>query len=332
MDLNWAGLLLVALGGIMQGSFALPQKFVRNWAWEKTWLCYSVFGMIVFPWAVAAALLPDAAGVYGAAGGAVLARTALFGLSWGAGSVLFGLGLARMGMALGFAIIMSIIASVGSLVPMAVLHPDQLFAARGAYLMAGLAIVVAGLAMCARAGALRERSSGAPAGGLAKGIVICVASGVLSSGMSFSYAFGEPIAAEAVRHGAERGNSSMAIFVVAVTAGFFVNLGYCLYLLARRRTWNAPAPAVRNAALAAAMGALWFFGFFYYGVGYRRMGELGDSIGWPLLMMTIVLASNLWSLATGEWKKAGAAALRSLAAGMAILLVAFAVIAAGTRP
>ena len=62
------------------------------------------------------------------------------------------------------------------------------------------------------------------------------------------------------------------------------------------------------------------------------MGELGDSIGWPLLMMTIVLAGNLWSLATGEWKKAGAAALRSLAAGMAILLVAFAVIAAGTRP
>jgi len=332
MNLNWAGLLLVALGGAMQGSFALPQKFVRGWAWEKTWLAYSIFGMIVFPWAVAAALIPDIGGVYASAGASILARTALFGLSWGAGSVLFGLGLARMGMALGFAIIMSVIATVGSLVPMAALHPDQLSTRRGAYLLTGLAIVVVGLALCARAGILRERSSGAPAGGVARGLVICIASGVLSSGMSFSYAFGEPIALEAVRHGAGQGNASMATFVVAVSAGFLINAGYCIHLLRRNATWGVPAPAGVNAGRAAAMGALWFFGFFFYGVGYRRMGELGDSIGWPLLMMTTVLVGNAWSLLTGEWRKAGPAALRYLAAGMAVLLAAFAVTSLGVRP
>jgi hypothetical protein len=37
----------------------------------------------------------------------------------------------------------------------------------------------------------------------------------------------------------------------------------------------------------------------------------------------------VWSLATGEWRKASRAALRNLGAGMALLLAALAVIAAG---
>jgi hypothetical protein len=39
MEVSWAGLLVVALGAAMQGSFALPQKFIRGWAWERCGSC-----------------------------------------------------------------------------------------------------------------------------------------------------------------------------------------------------------------------------------------------------------------------------------------------------
>ena len=35
MEINMTvGLLLVVLGGIMEGTFALCMKFTRNWKWE----------------------------------------------------------------------------------------------------------------------------------------------------------------------------------------------------------------------------------------------------------------------------------------------------------
>ncbi|MGB9606624.1 MAG: L-rhamnose/proton symporter RhaT, partial [Bryobacteraceae bacterium] len=156
MDVSWIGLLVVALGAAMQGSFALPQKFIRGWAWEKMWLVYSITAMVALPWLLIAAAIPEAWWAYPAVPGGVLARTALFGAGWGIGSVLFGLGIARVGMALAFAIIISLTAAVGSIVPLAILHPDQLATRRGLLLFAGLAIVIAGVALCSRAGAMKE--------------------------------------------------------------------------------------------------------------------------------------------------------------------------------
>lgn len=328
MDWTLAAFLLVGAGGAMQGSFALPHKFVRGWSWEKMWLCYSIAGMIALPWLLTALLIPDAAGVYAGAGGNVMARTALFGFGWGLGSVLFGLGIAMLGMALGIAIIISLVAAAGSLVPLIVLHPEQLATQKGALLIAGLGLVVAGMLFCARAGALRDAKAQAGTR-LGRGLLVCIASGVLSSMMNFSFAFGEPIAAEAVRRGAAPGNAPFAIFTVAVTAGFLANAGYCIYLLKRNRSWRDEGAGGRNTALACAGGALWLFGFFFYAQGLGRLGTLGTSVGWPMFMMLQVLSANVWALVTGEWRQAPPAALRNLGVGMAILLAALAVIATG---
>ena len=49
-----------------------------------------------------------------------LAVLALFGMGWGLGAVLFGLGMDRLGMALGYPIIMGLIAGLGALIPLLV--------------------------------------------------------------------------------------------------------------------------------------------------------------------------------------------------------------------
>jgi L-rhamnose-H+ transport protein len=117
------GLAWVLFGGFFNGSFTLPMKRMPGWRWENTWLPYSLVGMIIIPWAFAASTVPHLADVYHQVTWPTLISVAVFGAGWGIGSTLFGLGIARVGMALGFAIILGITASIGSLLPLVVLHP-----------------------------------------------------------------------------------------------------------------------------------------------------------------------------------------------------------------
>jgi len=61
------------------------------------------------------------------------------------GATLFGVGIVRVGLALGFALIPGITASFGSLIPMALLHSEQLFMKRGIALIAETVVMIVGL-------------------------------------------------------------------------------------------------------------------------------------------------------------------------------------------
>ena len=58
---------------------------------------------------------------------------------------------------------------------------------------------------------------------------------------------------------------------------------------------------------------------------------LGPVVGWPLLMGTIIVSSNVAGLVTGEWAAAGPKAKRYLFAGIGVILVALALLANGQR-
>ena len=53
------GVVLHALGGFAAGSFYIPFKKVRNWAWESYWLVGGIFSWVVMPWVIAAATVPE---------------------------------------------------------------------------------------------------------------------------------------------------------------------------------------------------------------------------------------------------------------------------------
>ena len=80
------------------------------------------------------------------------------------------------------------------------------------------------------------------------------------------------------------------------------------------------------------MGALWFGGQALYGLGVYRMGDFGTVIGWPLLMGTIIITSNLAGLATGEWRPSNKAVRRYLALGVIIILIALYVLSLARQP
>jgi L-rhamnose-H+ transport protein len=331
------GLGLVLLGGLLQGSFALPMSRMKSWKWENTWLVYSIVAMIVLPWLLAAVTVPSFGGVLHSATWKTLFEVGIFGFGWGVGSTLFGLGLKRVGMALSFAIILGITASFGSLLPLIVLHPENLMTRQGYALMAGLALVILGIVMCSVAGHRRERENPQAVetekSGFWLGLLICVLSGFFSPMLNFSFVFGKDLQQLAADAGAQPAMASNSIWAVALTAGFLANAGYCVYLLQKNRTWDLFAhkgvPGVYWLG-ASLMGLIWFAGIAVYGIGAAGMGALGAVMGWPLFMAMIIIMANLWGAVTGEWKGASKGTYAYSWTGIVILVLAIYVISRGS--
>src|SRR5207237_10795512 len=123
-------------------------------------LLVGVSCLLLVPWIINVATVPYVPQVYSGASSSTLIKVVLFGLLWGAGATLFGLGISRVGMALGFALILGITASFGSLLPLVILHSEQLGTKRGLALIAGTIVMIVGLVFLALAGRPRERGLG----------------------------------------------------------------------------------------------------------------------------------------------------------------------------
>src|SRR6266567_2247472 len=138
------GYLMVFAAGLFQGSFMLPLKYTRRWAWENTWLVFSSTAYLLWPWALAFLTLPHLGTVFMSTSVRSLVLVGLFGVGWGLGAVTFGLGVDKLGMALGFTVIIGLAATAGALIPLIVLSPEKLSQPQGVLTIAALALVVVG--------------------------------------------------------------------------------------------------------------------------------------------------------------------------------------------
>jgi L-rhamnose-H+ transport protein len=318
------GLGLVLLAGIFQGSFMLPSKRMGGWNWENYWLVFAATAYLICPWLLAFATIPRLFEVYSGATSSSLAAVAIFGAGWGVGAVTFGLGVEALGMALGFAVILGIAATAGALIPLLVKPPENFSLAQGIVTGLSLALMLGGVAVCSFAGKWKEKEDAPRA--YRRGVLICIASGLLSACGNLGFAFGASISDRARDLGVPAAAAQNTLWTLLTLPLFICNAGYALYLLRRNRTgglYHAPG-TLRRSVLAVLMGVMWMAGIGLYGAAASKLGTLGPSLGWAILMSTMVLVANLTGLLSGEWREAPRPARRKLAAGVAQLIIAIA--------
>ena len=102
------GFSFVFVAGVFQGSFVLPMTMTKNWEWEHTWATFSLFGMLVFNWILTFLFIPNIFSIYSLVSPKDIVILMLFGAGWGIGAVLFGLAMDKLGMALGYPIIIGL--------------------------------------------------------------------------------------------------------------------------------------------------------------------------------------------------------------------------------
>jgi L-rhamnose-H+ transport protein len=322
------GFFLILLAGLLQGTFILPMTLVRQWSWEHTWATFSLLGMFVFNWIITLLLVPNIFAVYAVAPPRDLAVLALFGMGWGIGAVLFGLGMDRLGMALGYPIIMGLVSSLGALIPLTVFFPQTLLMPKGLVLLAGTALVIFGIVLCSIGGSRRAPSGGKSAATHSNafkiGLAIAILAGILSCLPNVGMAFGGNVTGAAETLGVSQASSGNTVWALLFTLGFVVNLAYCVYLMVTKKTlgqyWNRETP--RNLGLSALMALMWIGSFYLYGAGAARLGRWGVVVGWPLFISLSIIVGNIWGLWRGEWQGAPAVARRLLNLGLLVLIVA----------
>ena len=323
------GILLIALGGVMEGLFSLPVKMTAKWSWENTWGAGSLAALLLGPLPLLLCTVPHFSQVYEASPGWAVALTILFGAGWGLGGIFFGLGVAELGVSLGTSSIMGLIAIGGSVVPFAMQHHGRMIGKTGLGLLAGICVMLAGLAVCARAGNLKLSGgsrplSNAPAASPGRGLLFCVAAGLLSALVNFALIFGAPIEQAAIEHGVAAAAANNAVWAIVFAANYSVNVIYCVSLLRKRGTWakfRVPASGFYW-LLVVAMGLLWAGGIVVYGMGASMEGRYGPVFAFPMMLIVSILTANLAGVLIGEWRGATVAAKRTMQFGVAIMMAA----------
>ena len=330
------GFLLLTIAGLMNASFTVPMKFTRRWAWENTWLVWTVFALLLLPPVVTLFTVPDLVEIYRISGIAQLLCVMAFGAGWGLAQVFFGIAVDEIGIALTFSLVLGTSAAVGGLIPMLRLHPDKLYTPAGHTLLLGIATVLLGVAICAVAGRLRESAKPIATGkqreNVTVGLILAILCGCGAAFVNFGLAFGAPLIEMAARHGASQVGAVNAVWLPVMVAGAVPNLLYCLYLLNRNSSArNFARGGFSHWILAFVMAIFWFGSTLLYGASVSWLGPLGAVLGWPLFMSLIVIAASLLGIVTGEWKHSGRWPLAIQLTGVATLILAIFILARASQ-
>jgi L-rhamnose-H+ transport protein len=255
------GVLFHWLGGLASGSFYVPYKGVKKWAWEVYWLTGGVFSWIVCPLFFAWLITKDhnalsvLAGIWREEGVGPFVWPYVFGMMWGCGGLTFGLTMRYLGISLGMGValgyctvfgtllppFLKIFADLGAAVPKSLV--DIAMTTGGRVTLLGIAVTVTGIVIAALAGLAKEREMPEAMKKKAiaefdfkKGILVATFSGVMSAGMAFAITAGNPIAHAIESAGTGRLWAGIPRLVVILMGGFTTNFIWCVYLNIRHKT------------------------------------------------------------------------------------------------
>ena len=343
MDPAHIGILVILAGAFANAAFGLGIKYTRTWQWEHIWLLFSFFGMLVIPWVTGFLTIDSLLSVLASANGHDLLLVFLYGVGWGAGAVLYGLALKRIGIALSYAIVLGLAAAVGTLAPFVMLHIDDVLTPKGLMIAVTVLLIVVGVALSAWAGQLRENASQAPqdqkkspepdsarksgSSPFIAGIVVAILSGIFSSMLNLSFAYGKPLAELAETHVAAKPMAANIIWVVALSGGFLVNAGYCAFLISRNKSWPVLVGQPFHYGIGLAMGILWSSGVICYGFGGWILGDQSEVTGWPAYSAMAIISGTFWGAIAGEWKGAGRKPVTVMGMSIIVLTAAIFIIA-----
>lgn len=332
MTSNTAGIILALSGGIVVGNCMSPLKRIKVWPWECTWLVFSVVSLLLIPAVLSFYFVPDWPMLYWSLSVRDLYPSFAFGFGWGIAQVLFGLAVLRLGMALGFTLVVGLGTVFGTLIPFVAHQQGNLFVGKGLMLLCGCALMALGVGLSGWAGQMSDsRKNGALGSSYLSGFIIATISGVLSSMLNLSFSFGGAINDAALKRGAYPAVAVVAVWPIALAGGFIPNSAYSLYLLLRNRSWNNFRKPIPDGLLSGLMGFLWISAVVIYGLATYQLGPLGDSAGWAIYQITMVLMACVAGVIAGEWKSSSRQAVRVFLLSIVLLLIATVVLARATK-
>jgi L-rhamnose-H+ transport protein len=234
------------LGGLASGSFYVPFKGVKKWAWEVYWLVGGFFSWIIAPWVLASINTHDLLTVISSAPASSIAWAYFWGAMWGLGGLTFGLTMRYLGMSLGMGVALGYCAAFGTLMP-PIFHgdfvPKVLMTTSGRVILIGVLVCLLGIAVAGMAGMSKEREMSDEQKkatikefNFVKGILVATFSGVMSACFAYGLDAASPIADLSRSHGTPELWTGLPKLCVVLLGGFTTNFIWCVLLNIRNKT------------------------------------------------------------------------------------------------
>jgi L-rhamnose-H+ transport protein len=308
------GLLLIFIGAFSSGSFAVPFGGIKGWKWENYWLSTGLFSFVVLPIIICLLFVNDFGQLISSVPSSDFWAIFIMGAVYGIGSLTFGLSMRYLGLSLGYALSLGLMAAIGTLVPPAL---DGRFAMlietyNGNMVLLGILISLVGIAGIAIAGYQKDQFNSKKAKDennefdFKKGVIAAVLTGVLASAMSLGIEKGNGVSQLAIDLGTNplfSGNPTMLIMLLGT---FVTTLIWCMYLMLKNKTFvefnkYSGIISFKNLAMTGLAGLLWYVQFIFFGAGKSMMGQYTFA-AWGILMAFAIVIAMLWGLFKGEWK------------------------------
>lgn len=342
------GIIYHTIGGISSGSFYMPFKKVKGWAWESFWIIGGLFSWLIVPPIAAYLTIPNFMEIISSGASSVKTFVYTMGLLWGIGGLTYGLGVRYLGMSLGNSVTLGFCSAFGALIPSIyyTLNPtegktsftDMLGSQGGQLVLLGTVICLIGIAILGKSGMMKEneltaeqKQESTKEFNLVKGLIIAIISGILSAFFNFGIEGGKPLAEEAVKQGFNPLFQNNVTYVVLLWGGLTTNFLWCMYLNFKNKTFgdytNSQTPITKNILFSGLAGTMWFLQFFFYGMGESKLGNGASS--WILHMATIILTANIWGLYLKEWKNVSSKTFNTFLIGIALMLASIVLVGIG---
>ena len=336
--------MLIFVAGIINGSFALPTKYITKWKFENIWLQYALWAFVILPWLLMYVLETRIFEIYAATPSTLLWVIVLGGFIFGAGQICFALALNMIGLGLGFVINLGLGIGLGFLLPLIFQHPEKIATPFGVVTLIGGALAIVGLIVSNHAGMLRDREkkaqqAGQQGGAVSEsaaekskhlaGVVLAALAGLSSASQNFIFSLTHSMQDSALAMGVNDFAAANIIWPGFLLCGFIPYALYTLYLHQKNQSFAGykESGTAKYYLFAIVMGAFWDGSLVFYGKASQLIGSIGPVVGWPVFMALIILTSSFWGWKHNEWQGCSAKIKQVMWRGL--LLLIFAVIVLG---
>ncbi len=338
------GIFWVLLAAIMLGFYALPSKYLNNYTVNNTWGVFWLMAMFIVPVLSTMALVDNLGATYSQVSSEIFASIILLSILWGIGNLLWGISISKIGMALGFSLLIGVTTLVGSILPFFMGGIDKLGTSGGMVIIAGILVIMLGIIANGKAGLLREKNENKDVGpgdipednsAMKAGIVMCVIGGLCAAGFNLSYHVADNIGHIGAISQEQYGNSPwiarLAVMLPSFIGSGIATVVYFVIQLSKNKSWGnfITTGSLRNLFLILIMALVYCASLIIYGLGAYKLGALGTSVGFAIFQSGCIMVANLLGVFTGEWKNAGIKSRQWLFGGLAVMCVGIVIVAIG---
>lgn len=289
MSLKITSILLIIIAGLLNGSFVIPTKYLKNSPAERIWFWHSIVGVGIIPWVILVFEQPDAFLNYKYLPFGVLFFIVASGIVFGLGQIWFAKAIELIGIALSFTINLGIGLIIGSM--FVIFYQSAFLTKKGFLVILSVLFILCGLIVSYYASKIKKTHDDADCQhkfNYKKGWALASLTGVTSGLQNITFVF----IAFSVKTQFHVENSFwvwppfLLASVIPMVLGFSCNMS----------KFPVDFLTSRNLFLIIIMGLFFTGSLALYSAGMNQLSDQQKIVGWPAFMVSIILASQIWSL------------------------------------